>query len=153
MPFIEDNEEARIVENRVAEWITAKTGFPVIHAPDYNFPDYDLQQDLRTQIGGRFEKLFEVKNDKQVAHFGNAAIEFRCNGKPSGLLISKAEWWVIVVEGLAHFVERNALLQALVEGLQKGTANIRFIGENKSSETYLMPVERLKKLSKVIDRV
>jgi hypothetical protein len=42
-------------------------------------------------------ELIEVKTDRYCIKSGNIAIEFKCNGKDSGITTSKADFWLIVV--------------------------------------------------------
>ena len=41
----------------------------------------------------------EAKRDFKVSDTGNVAIEYECRGKPSGIAITKAIWWAILLNG------------------------------------------------------
>ena len=40
----------------------------------------------------------EVKRDRIAHRTGNLFVEHACNGKPSGLAITRADWWAFVVD-------------------------------------------------------
>ncbi len=46
-----------------------------------------------------FDTTFEVKNDLMAERTGNVAIEYECRGKPSGLAVTRAEFWVYKFSG------------------------------------------------------
>jgi hypothetical protein len=67
--------------------------------PDHKF---DLQLEaslirergLAAMLGDQAQKI-ELKTESwQWEHTGNLAIEFRCDGKPSGIATTEATWWV-----------------------------------------------------------
>lgn len=41
----------------------------------------------------------EVKRDEMVSETGNVAIEFECNGKPSGIAATESDWYGIQLAG------------------------------------------------------
>jgi len=45
-----------------------------------------------------FEKKIEVKSDKLWKKTSNIAVEFKCNGKPSGISVSEAEFYAFILD-------------------------------------------------------
>lgn len=43
------------------------------------------------------EYLVEIKEDISCSKYGNVAVEYECRGKPSGLITTKAPYWVYKV--------------------------------------------------------
>ena len=72
----------------------------------------DYRYDLMTEKDSR-RYLFEVKNDVLAQKTGNLAFEYRCRGKPSGLSITEAEWWVHLVGDRAFFFKVTVLKDLL----------------------------------------
>lgn len=85
----------------------------------------------------------EVKSDT-IAHItGNIAVEFRCNGKPSGISTTMADYWAFVLLGgqIVYFIEVNRLkelarLHYRKHGSTKG-------GDYHLSEMILIPIKNL----------
>jgi hypothetical protein len=87
----------------------------------------------------------EVKRDLKAESTGNVAIETAYRGQPSGILTSKATWWVIVVDSRAIMVKKDDLLRfVLAERFPEVPA-----GDGKASMVSLVPVERLTELKGV----
>ena len=57
--------------------------------PEGKFSDYDI----KTCKDGKYTK-YEVKADFSAKRTGNLGIEFYCNGKPSGVSTTKADFWL-----------------------------------------------------------
>lgn len=51
----------------------------------------------------------ECKRDKKAHETGNVFIEYQCRGKPSGLSITKANWWAIGIDNKNGNVETAIL--------------------------------------------
>jgi hypothetical protein len=85
----------------------------------------------------------EVKTDTMAQRTGNIAVEFRCNGKPSGISTTEADYWAFVVLGgrVIYFIEVNRLKQLAreeykISGSVKG-------GDYHLSEMILIPIKNL----------
>lgn len=85
----------------------------------------------------------EVKTD-MIAHItGNIAVEFRCNGKPSGISTTEADYWAFVLLGgeLVYFIEVKRLKELArqeykISGSKKG-------GDYHLAEMILIPIKNL----------
>jgi hypothetical protein len=82
----------------------------------------------------------EVKRDLQAPHTGNVAIETDYRGNPSGIMVSKATWWVIVLDVEAVIVKRDDLLHVVMSGKFREVA----AGDGQAAKVRLVPVARLK---------
>lgn len=60
-----------------------------VHFPKGKFSDYDFILDNKLKI--------EVKSDIIASTTGNLAIEYKCNGKPSGLHTTKSDFYVYFI--------------------------------------------------------
>jgi hypothetical protein len=82
----------------------------------------------------------EIKHDLQAAKSGHVAIEVQHRGKPSGIMVSSAAWWCIVLD------QEGVLLKA--DELRKAVITRRFreaaAGDRGASIVKLVPVEVLK---------
>lgn len=66
--------------------------------------------DISGQYRGR-TVTFEVKYDLKVEQTGNIAIEYECRGKPTGIAITEADYWVYKFLG-QFFIFRTSELRA-----------------------------------------
>jgi hypothetical protein len=48
-------------------------------------------------------RFIEVKSDRMGKRTGNVAIEYECNGKPSGITSTGSDYWVYFVEGVGVY--------------------------------------------------
>ena len=66
------------------------------------FKPYDI-------VAPNLNKTFEVKYDVGSKKTPNFFIEYECNGKPSGLSSTEADYWVICDEKGNNFIRTNDL--------------------------------------------
>lgn len=116
-----------------------------------NKSDFDL--DLRQgEIGERRVRYvlrdpnLEVKRDRWICKTGNLAIEYKSREKPSGIAITKANWWAFVVSGevkdkVIILVETGRLREICREYYKLG--KIKKMGDENSSEAVLVPINEL----------
>lgn len=63
----------------------------------------EVERELQRHLGGDLSKgrcsthdlLIESKDDRKSYETGNVAFEIECNGKPSGVLATESEWWIV----------------------------------------------------------
>ena len=96
---------------------------------------------LRTLTNSPIELTYEVKDDKYSKRSGNAAFETRCRGKPSGITVTQAHWWVHKCydseDGSSFFLKFNTeqLKEYVLDnGLLK-------VGGDKGSNTHMYLVK------------
>tara|TARA_R100001082_G_scaffold78423_1_gene45992 strand:+ start:339 stop:719 length:381 start_codon:yes stop_codon:yes gene_type:complete len=122
--------------------------------------NFDIDLDFGKVYEEKVRKLFEgegsieVKTERDIwADTGNVAIEIRSRGKPSGISITDAKWWIQVftIDGDVKF-----MLMFRVDKLRKAVkymylndlANIVKGGDNNTSELILVPISTLILLNK-----
>lgn len=122
--------------------------------------NFDIDLDFGKVYEEKVKKLFEgegsieVKTERDIwADTGNVAIEIRSRGKPSGISITDAKWWIQVftIDGDVKF-----MLMFRVDKLRKAVkymylndlANIVKGGDNNTSELILVPISTLILLNK-----
>ena len=78
---------------------------------DYSFYDIFL-------FDGNFSepiKTLECKYDEMSYSTGNICIEVGCNGRWSGLLITKADYWLIADGETAYIIEKQRIHDCIIE--------------------------------------
>lgn len=108
--YAEKMHDGGIGELRVSEALTAKGWH--CHAAIGRHAAYDLF----------ISATAEVKTDAKAASTGNVAIEIACNGKPSGLTTSMADFWIFAIGNDAHSI-RTTKLRAIIRELKPIEAN------------------------------
>ena len=129
--YAEKMHNGGIGELRVSEALTAKGWH--CHAAVGRHAAYDIL----------ISATAEIKTDAKAASTGNVAIEIACNGKPSGLTMSTADFWVFVIGNNAHLI-RTTKLRAIIQQLKPVEANG---GHNR---VVLLPVKTLRQHAKPI---
>jgi len=89
----------------------------------------------------------EIKHDKACERTGNVAIEVECNGKPSGIETTQAQWWVWVI--------RDEMLMVPVEqvrALAKTHGQPKPAGDGMRARIVLVPLTTLREASGIIRR-
>jgi hypothetical protein len=94
--------------------------------------DYDLQ--LQCNV--------EVKNDLKAKETGNVAVEIEYRGNASGIMLSKAAWWAIVVGDEAILVKKDKLRQFVLNNDFREVQG----GDGMHATLRLVPIDRLKAL-------
>jgi hypothetical protein len=118
---------------------------------DLNFGQI-YEEKIRELFEG--EGSIEVKTERDIwADTGNIAIEIRSRGKPSGLSITEAKWWIQVftVDGDVKF-----MLMFRVDNLRKAVKYLYINelapkingGDDNTSELILVPISTLLLLNK-----
>ena len=119
----------------------------------YN-PDFDVDLAFGEKYEGCLADLLnrgkvEVKTERDLwVDTGNIAVEIRCNGKPSGLSTTEADWWahIMTVEGEIKFVAIfpvNTLKRRVKHLLENSRAKITKGGDNDQSEIVLLPLTEM----------
>ena len=124
--WIAAKAEGDRAESAVADWFRGR-GWQTFKT--LGLADFDLL--LQCQC--------EVKHDLQAPRTGNVAIEVAHNGDPSGILTSKATWWVIVVGRKAIIVKKDDLLNFVLAGKFREVP----AGDGMKSVVRLVPAEKL----------
>lgn len=75
----------------------------------------------------------EVKKDDWTTKTGNIAIEFECRGKPSGISITKADFWCHVVGHYFVLVFPVDFLRKVCDNLKYDENYVKNVGDKNSS--------------------
>ena len=126
--WIAAKAEGDRAELAIAAWFRDERGWQTFKA--LGRADFDLL--LQCEV--------EVKHNLRTAETGNVAIETRYRGQPSGILTSKATWWVIVVANEALVVRLDDLRRFVLAGRFREVQ----AGDGKASTVLLVPWEKLK---------
>lgn len=102
--FLDDALQAQTVEEEVLAVIQKK--YPKAFKKKGNFKAYDLEVP-------EIQKTIEVKWDKVSDSTGNYFIETGFNGKPSGIMATKANWWALVDKTHICFIPTDILVYLL----------------------------------------
>lgn len=65
-----------------------------VYFPKGKCKEYDFILDDKIKI--------EVKSDRLASSTGNLAIEYKCNGKPSGIFASEADYYIYFINYQEH---------------------------------------------------
>jgi|TARA_R110000744_G_scaffold1267_1_gene4474 hypothetical protein len=103
----------------------------------------------------REEKLADILQNEKVEvkterdkwkQTGNICIEFRCRGKPSGIAVTEAKWWVHILEnGDDTFCMLMFPTEKLKEIARKYYANGKIVngGDDNLSKMVLLPLKEI----------
>ena len=92
-----------IGEKKELEILNIIKGFDEdVYKIEGKFKPYDI-------IAPNLKKTFEVKFDIGSKKTPNFFLEYECNGKPSGLASTKADYWVICDEEENNFINTTKL--------------------------------------------
>jgi hypothetical protein len=79
---------------------------------------------------------FEVKADRRAAVTKNLAIEYACNGVPSGIAATEADYWVYFIDGTnKYYLIQTDVIRAAIAA-QKYKCTVRG-GDGMRAQMYL----------------
>lgn len=111
--------------------------------------DIDLKygQVREEQVKNIFaDKKIEVKTERDWwAKTGNVALEYECNGKPSGITATKSDYWIHI---LATGKKNHCMLVFEVSKLKKIINKYkkdytRMVGDRNASKCVILPIKKL----------
>ena len=123
-------------------------------APRSNFDvDLDFGRTWELQVCSMFEGdgSLEIKADRMWHSTGNLAFEIRRRGQNTGILISKAKWWISVLTKKDEPRRAEMILiwdtKELIEKLRslhkENRARVVHGGDNNQTEIVLVPLKEL----------
>ena len=85
----------------------------------------------------------EVKTDRATHRTGNIVVEFECNGKPSGISTTEADYWAFVLDGnaIALLIQVDRL-KAIARHFYKKNGYVSG-GDRNSSKMILIPFKEI----------
>ena len=120
-----------------------------------NAKNFDIDLEFGEVWEERVRKIFEnkgtieVKTERDIWRTtGNIVIEIGYKGRPSGLSITDAEWWIHVLTSGGKFhtaliFKVKKLRQTVTELVTTGKADIMKGGDNNQSELVRVPLKEL----------
>lgn len=99
--FVKDLANAKDTEKYVAKRLCELHGYQIIEKENTNKYDYAFL----TKSGKKI--TVEIKEDLSCNKYHNVAVEFECRGKPSGIAVTKADYYLYVIhtpEGVIRYV-------------------------------------------------
>lgn len=114
---------------------------------DLDFRDGKVGEELVRAILSNEVGTVEVKRDFKVSNSGNVAIEYRCWRKLSGISVTKALWWAIILDGTKYghevvIIIKTDRLKAISKYWYKRGMKTTG-GDDNASEMVLVPVGQL----------
>tara|TARA_X000001388_G_C2159779_1_gene95727 strand:+ start:133 stop:585 length:453 start_codon:yes stop_codon:yes gene_type:complete len=140
--FKKDLQRGRDIEEKILDICRQK--YPCSVLIDGKFKDYDL-------FIPETNKKLEIKGDYRSCETGNIIIELMMYGKPSALLTTKADFWVIYT-GLELLWTTP---EKIIECITVNNINSRTLtgqGDTVSKVACLIPIEIFKKYCFKIDK-
>jgi len=105
---------ARECEKEVADILT-KYGIEILGFEHTN------KYDILTRVDGK-EYTFEVKEDFTCERTGNVGLEFECRGRPSGIQVSKADYYIYKIhtknDGICFFLCKTSNLKNMIDAVE-----------------------------------
>lgn len=129
MPFLQDLAFGEQYQHKLLELIA----FDTCEIAKGNFKPWDVKIIYENDT-----TTFEVKVDRKAKNSGNIAIEYECNGKPSGISTTEADFWAYFIYGTNEYFLiptediRNAILNKKYWRTAKG-------GDGYRANLYLFP--------------
>jgi len=126
------------------KWLRDNIDTDVTLLEIYDGPEYDLKYDI-----GGLVKTFEVKEDFKCAITFNVAIEFHSWGKPSGIDVTTADFYVYRIHlpnGILHYIMPTRELRRIID--EKIYHSIKPGGdEGSNTMNYLFFLKDIKAIS------
>ncbi len=85
----------------------------------------------------------EVKTDRRAEQTGNVYIEYECNGCPSGLKTSDADWWAFVLGNRVVFIPSQELRELANHYAQMPARRKEQTRGTHTTKGIVIPIERL----------
>ncbi len=136
--FRKDHKIARKTERQIADYLVTK-GYEFLDECDN--ADYDIR--MKTPPGEVI--TIEIKEDFTCQKTGNIGLEYHCRGKPSGISVSKADFYLYKVHepnGEKNmYVIKTSNLKEMIEGeLYHRTVSGGDPGSNSLNYLFALPV-------------
>ena len=118
---------------------------------DVNIAEGQVREEIARRIVNGMLSI-EVKSDYIVNQTGNIAIEYECNGSPSGIAATKAEYWWIFFSGKYYYDEVSVVISTeRLKALARhwyGLGSVKPGGDGNKSMMVLIPKNELLDLSR-----
>jgi hypothetical protein len=108
--YKQDKPIADRTEQQVAEILRATYNAVILDFGHTN------AYDIRARVNGKIF-TFEIKEDFTCERTGNVGIEFECRGKPSGIAVSKADFYIYKIHtsnGIKIYLFKTKQLKGMI---------------------------------------
>ena len=143
--YKQDKPIANVTEKEVALILTSIYNAMILEFGHTN------EWDIKAKINGKIF-TFEVKEDFTCERTGNVGVEFECRGKPSGISVSKADFYIFKIHTpnriLIYLFKTKQLKGMITEGKYFRIVNGGDIGSG--SMNYLFKYDTFIKYGKCI---
>lgn len=133
--FARDLERGKVIENNIVSALKAR--FPATTMIDGKFKPYDA-------FIPELSKTLEIKMDKVSLNTGRILIELEMFGKPSGLLSTTADDWVIYTGEQYLWIKPMKIFECILLNNLK-TEKIVGSGDSNAKTVCFIPNELFKK--------
>jgi hypothetical protein len=109
--FVEDLPAAKATEKEVASGLAKVYGVTIL-----DNENKDNKYDILALYKGSHIK-FEVKEDFICERTGNVGLEFSCRGKPSGIQVSEADYYIYklhTASGIQFWIHKTDALKKMI---------------------------------------
>ena len=139
-----DEDVAREIKNtrEVAKYLEFRGIWGPSEIAEGFHPDWDVKTKLKEDD---FTSTFEIKEDFRCESTGNIAIEFESRGKPSGINITKADYYLYKIHQPDKKISLYLIPTSDLKKLVEKRSYLRIVkGGDFGSNTlmYLFPFER-----------
>jgi len=111
---------------------------------DINKAEGEIAERSLLKLLSSNDATIEVKRDFKVGSTGNVAIEGEARGKPSGISVTEAEWWALVLDGEGYNSEVVVLIKTdRLKRLIKQINPVRGGDGGNAASIKLLPVFKL----------
>jgi Holliday junction resolvase-like predicted endonuclease len=132
--FADDKPRGNKGEDIAERYLMERQGAIKVFRIDCYYPEFDM---ICVMPRGKV-RLCEIKTDLREATTGNIAIEYRNRNVLSGILVSTADWYVIVLKDKLLCLKHRDLLYFLRENQFREVK-----GEGDYSTIILVPTDEL----------
>ncbi|MBW3020309.1 hypothetical protein KY334_03355 [Candidatus Woesearchaeota archaeon] len=139
--FKKDLSVGQTIEKKILKYV--RKTYPKAYLIDGYHKEYDIFIPEK-------RKGIEIKYDKKSEKTGNCFIEISSNGKPSGIMVTKAWLWFIVTgnENELIIIKPETILEIVKDvEVTKGISG----GDNYEKERYLVRMDTIRKKGRVIE--
>lgn len=134
MDFKQDLKMWKRAELEFMEQLSYSKDVVNIERPQWLFPDYDVKIKLKDWR----EITYEVKRDWIYPTSKCLWIEYECKGLPSGILASKADYYVYKLGSDFYFAKKADLLELVIKSTTKKDCQW---GDDGTAKLWVIPEE------------
>ena len=143
MDFKQDLKMWKRAELEFMELLSYSWQVASIEWPQGKFPDYDVKAKMKSGN----EITYEVKRDGIYPNTKCLWIEYECKWVPSGILTSKADYYVYKLWNDFYFAKKGDLLELLMKSTDKKECQW---GDDGTAKLWVIPEQEFYTIAKKI---